>query len=102
MEKTMSTSTNDPYKGLKENEYDDLEYWIFDHLNKTGQKVKRIEIATLLYEFGSKFNLPAMYRFFKYAQSVLIPAEEILATIVHDLNGKNENPAIFEPRTATY
>lgn len=83
-------------------QWDTLESFVFDQLIATGQPQSKMTIALVLFVFGNRFSLGAMFRFFEWAQGQSEDPEWIFANIMHDLNGRHEDPAIFSPRTSSY
>jgi hypothetical protein len=51
-------------------------------------------------DFGDKYDLSAMFRFKEWMETHGYDKGEILATLVHDLNGTND--ICFLPRTSSY
>ena len=81
---------------------DELRDFICRSLAATGQNVSRFDISISLVKFGEQYSLPAMCRFMTWMQSHGYSNEDILCTIVHDLNGRDEDPSCFSPRTSSY
>ena len=86
--------------GLTPEQWNELEAFIANQVKDQG--VTRLQIGGAMYQFGKHFSLLAMYRFLQYAKAHSFSKLETSATLVHDLNGRDENPAIFSPRTASY
>ena len=69
---------------------------------KSESKFPRIHIQDILLVFGSMYDLHALLCYFKWAQDNHESDDTILKTILHDLNGIQQNPETFCPRTAGY
>ena len=69
---------------------------------KSESKFPRIYIQDILLVFGSMYDLHALLCYFKWAQDSHESDDIILKTILHDLNGIQQNPETFCPRTAGY
>ncbi len=102
----MPQTTRYPEKtvqGLTLPQWLQLEKFIFEHLNTPqGKPTTRINCAGFMFAFGRNFDLPAMYRFLVWALEQGEEPAFIMATIAHDLNGRNQDPATFSPRTSSY
>ena len=77
-----------------------LRDWIVQALRNSGQDVTTLDIALELMDFGDNHSLTALRNYWTWARAHHRDESEILATIVHDLNGRND-PG-FEPRTSSY
>jgi hypothetical protein len=86
--------------GLTPEQWNELEKFIANQVKDQG--VTRLQIGGAMYTFGNNFSLPAMYRFLQFAKAHRLTKLETGATLMHDLNGRNQNPAIFSPRTSSY
>lgn len=94
---------DDLLHGLTTEEWEELETFILDtYFALHGEVLPREKIGTMLFSFGLRFELPPMYRYMKWAQENEQTNAVILATLIHDLNGRFENPATFSPRTESY
>lgn len=62
----------------------------------------RILVLDMLLVFACMYEIHALLRYFKWAQDNHESDDDILETIMHDLNGITENPETFCPRTAGY
>jgi hypothetical protein len=60
----------------------------------------RIVIMDMLLVFSCMYDIHALLRYFEQAQDKRVSNEELLETIVDDLNGITQNPEIFRPRSA--
>lgn len=60
----------------------------------------RIVIMDMLLVFASMYDIHALLRYFERAQENHVNEEELLETIVDDLNGITQNPETFRPRSA--
>jgi hypothetical protein len=60
----------------------------------------RIVIMDMLLVFSCMYDIHALLRYFEQAQENHVDEEELLETIVDDLNGITQNPATFRPRSA--
>ena len=65
-----------------------------------GQDVSRSSLLSAIFSFADKFNLSAMCRFIDWAYEYGMGEGEILSTLVHDINGRND--VCFLPRTDSY
>ena len=83
-------------------EKQELENFIFTNLVRTNQPASRLSTSVIVFEFSTKFSLPALYRFMVWMLSHGYTAEEVFPTIVHDLNGSNQDPHTFSPRISSY
>lgn len=106
MEKLINHPTDrDPYKDLTRDQVTELEKYIFDNLQRTGQAMTRLHVSAILYQYGQIFDLAAMYRFKTWMESHGYTRAEdndlIFSTMIHDLNGSRD-PYMFCPRTADY
>ena len=69
---------------------------------KSESKFPRAHIQDILLVFGSMYDLDALLCYFKRAEEHHESEEMMLATILHDLYGIQQDPEIFCPRTAGY
>jgi hypothetical protein len=60
----------------------------------------RIVIMDMLLVFSCMYDIHALLRYFERARENHVDEEELLETIVDDLNGITQNPATFRPRSA--
>jgi hypothetical protein len=60
----------------------------------------RIVILDMLLVFACMYDIHALLRYFERAQENQVSNEELLETIVDDLNGITQNPETFRPRSA--
>jgi len=60
----------------------------------------RIVIMDMLLVFSCMYDIHALLRYFEQAQDKRVSNEELLETIVDDLNGITQNPETFRPRSA--
>jgi len=60
----------------------------------------RIVIMDMLLVFSCMYDIHALLRYFEQAQDKRVNNDEILETVVNDLNGITQNPEIFRPRSA--
>jgi hypothetical protein len=88
----MEKPTNEQFAELVE--------YIDKNLVRTHQDISRFALVNVLFDFQDKHNLLAMYRFWKWMSENGYGDDEIFATIMHDLNGRNEY--MFCPRTSSY
>ena len=79
-----------------------LTAWIVKTANENGQPIDAPDVIRLIIEFERNFDAMAMFRYWLWALENEQKDGAILATIVHDLNGRFENPALFAPRTSSY
>lgn len=85
--------------GLTPEEWNELADFV--HKNQIEKpEIARLEVALKMYQFGKKHNLPAMYRFKKWAEAHELSAREIMVIIHCDLNGASQK--YFYPRTSSY
>jgi hypothetical protein len=89
-----------PIQNLDMSEFSELRDYIVEGLAETGQNVPTWHIANRLLDFGDKYDLSAMFRFKEWMETHGYDKGEILATLVHDLNGTND--ICFLPRTSSY
>ena len=78
----------------------EIREFISDNLTVRKQVLPTFKLAELLFHFEEKFDLSSMYRFIVWGKSNDLDDDEILATIIHDLNGMNDE--CFSPRTSNY
>ena len=62
----------------------------------------RLLILDAIFRFGYLYDLSALLRYFEWAQDNHEKDAAIFATIMHDLNGIEQDPKTFSPRTAGY
>ena len=67
---------------------------------KLASQVGRADLLSAVFSFADKFNLSAMCRFIDWAYEYGLEEGEILSTLVHDINGRND--VCFLPRTDSY
>jgi hypothetical protein len=113
----MSKSRDDVLKnctslvaGMSAYQFVELRTWLYDNLKRTKQKCSMSGTAETLFNYDyvrkiktggkEKYALHAMYDFLKWGQGHGMSDDEILGTIVHDLNGMHD--ICFCPRTSTY
>ena len=60
----------------------------------------RIVILDMLLVFACMYDIHALLRYFQQAQDKHMSNDDILETIVDDLNGITQNPETFHPRSA--
>jgi hypothetical protein len=60
----------------------------------------RIVVMDMLLVFSCMYDIHALLRYFEQAQANQVSNEELLETIVDDLNGITQNPETFHPRSA--
>lgn len=72
---------------------------LIDFLER-GTSLPRIVIMDMLLVFACMYDVHSLLRYFKQAQEKHVSDEEILKTIVDDLNGIMQNPETFRPRSA--
>jgi len=60
----------------------------------------RIVVLDMLLVFACMYDIHALLRYFEQAQANQVSNEELLETIVDDLNGITQNPETFRPRSA--
>jgi hypothetical protein len=60
----------------------------------------RIVILDMLLVFACMYDIHALLRYFIQAQDKHVSNDDILETIVGDLNGITQNPETFRPRSA--
>ena len=60
----------------------------------------RIVIMDMLLVFSCMYDIHALLRYFEQAQDKRVSNEQLLETIVDDLNGITQNPETFRPRSA--
>jgi hypothetical protein len=60
----------------------------------------RIVIMDMLLVFSCMYDIHALLRYFEQARENHVNEEELLETIVDDLNGITQNPETFRPRSA--
>lgn len=88
-----------------------IQQTLFDLYGTDAQRAGDIDLKLRL--FAANYDLPAMYRFWKWARAEQLkpPAEQvppglddsfILTTIMHDLNGCERRDRFFAPRTESY
>jgi hypothetical protein len=104
MTATTTTTTKRPNElPINIDEWQRLQNYIWQGLNDRGQRLNKIDVGAMMYGFSIKFDLAAMYRFFDWAQvNMQYQDDEILNTLIHDLNGRFEDPKMFDPRTSSY
>jgi len=81
-------------------EFTELRCYIQNQLELSGQHIGSGELATALLDFASKFSIGAMLRFKNWMLDNGYGHDEILVSIVHDLNDRND--VCFLPRTDSY
>lgn len=92
-----------PTLGISHEQWDELENFLFQTLeDKHGTGTSRYDISVMIYEFGKAFDLLALYGYLQFGKSRDLPAGEILTQIMHDLNGRKQDPKIFDPHTSGY
>ena len=62
----------------------------------------RLLILDAIFKFGHLYDLSALLRCFEWAQDNHEKDAAIFVTIMHDLNGIEQDPKTFSPRTAGY
>jgi len=67
---------------------------------RLASQVGRSDLLSAIFSFADKFNLSAMCRFMDWAFEYGLGEGEILSTLVHDINGRND--VCFLPRTDSY
>jgi len=55
-----------------------------------------------LVTFGRMYDIDALLRYFDWARANDESDADILETIMHDLNGTQEDPTTFSPRSNSY
>jgi len=81
-------------------EFTDLRNYIQSRLAMRGQDIPMGDLATSLLDFSEKFDISAMLRFKNWMLGNGYGDDEILVTLVHDLNDRND--VCFVPRTDSY
>jgi hypothetical protein len=61
---------------------------------------ERIDVICSIWQFGEKHDLSALFRFMLYARENGFTEDEMMATIMHDLNGRYDK--CFSPRSSSY
>lgn len=72
---------------------------LIDFLEREAS-LPRILILDMLLVFACMYDIHALLRYFKWAQDNHTSDDDILETIIYDLNGITQNPETFCPRTA--
>lgn len=86
--------------GLDEKEFLELRNFIHDNQpDNAPMQLTHSHVTGLLFNFGRKHDLPAMYRYLQWSLREGEPRGRIMATIGYDLNGAGE---YFAPRTESY
>jgi hypothetical protein len=99
MTQTTDTTTKPQ---ITANEWRELEKFVFEGLIKNGELINKVGVGAVMYVYEKNFNLAAMYRYMKWAQEHDQSDDAILANIMHDLNGRHQDPKIFDPRSSSY
>lgn len=79
-----------------------LEKFIFDGLSKVTLNISKVGVGAIMYVYEKNFSLAALYRYMVWALENGKSDDAILANIMHDLNGRHEDPKIFDPRSSSY
>jgi hypothetical protein len=72
---------------------------LIDFLEREAS-LPRIVILDMLLVFACMYDIHALLRYFQQAQDKHVSNDDILETIVDDLNGITQNPETFHPRSA--
>ena len=72
---------------------------LIDFLER-GTSLPSIVIMDMLLVFSCMYDIHALLLYFERAQENHVNEEELLETIVDDLNGITQNPETFRPRSA--
>jgi hypothetical protein len=87
---------------LTKEQLEELRSFIYDQKLHTSQPLPMLSIDLTLFIYGQHYDLKAMYNFLTYSKNENLDDGYILATIMHDLNGRNADPLTFAPRTSSY
>ena len=74
---------------------------LIDFLERESS-LPRILILDMLLVFACMYDIHALLRYFEQAQDNHENDDDVLETIMHDLNGITQNPETFCPRTSGY
>lgn len=86
---------------LKPEEFTELvEFFCANQVNLP--RIQYSDLVAIFAQYGTRFSLPAMYRFLKWALLNGMEKGMIMATLGHDLNGSMRPDPFFAPRTETY
>ena len=81
-------------------EFTGLVNYVYGLLVKTGQGIAKVDLTVAMLDFAENFSIGAMLRFKNWMLEHGYSDDDVLVTIVHDLNDRND--VCFLPRTDGY
>ena len=87
---------------LNEIEFRELVNFITSNQSPDQPHYSHGQFVAILSSYGTAYSLPAMYRYLQWSIENSQSAGQIMATIIHDINGHQNGERFFSPRSESY